>query len=591
MDDTPTQINLLTLNVWGLKYISKLRRERLEEIGRQLAIADPQPHIVALQECFTEEDYRSIRRETRFMLPYGKYYYSGSFGGGLAILSRWPIEESSVFRYPLNGRPTAFFRGDWYVGKGVACAKIRYGPGPKHIVEVFNTHTHSPYESGPNDSYLCHRTSQAWEMAKLLRGAAERGHLVVALGDFNMLPLSLQHRIITAHSPVRDVWRVLHPESSVGPADHPAEQARRRPIPTAEFNIIENGAASDGPYNTWRWTKEQQKLLGPGKPEVTVAPDTIDRRGKRIDYIFTSTGDASALGGYWAPTRASVGMMMRHPHLNCSLSDHFAVEATLEFHRPSSSSSSPPHHPHPTTTPYETSTLKPRGPSKQSSLLSSNPKFRPDSETIAHDVFLRAPAGATPEPSGHDDAETFDARTMSTHIPAQLLDNGTFLNLAPQHPSPAPSEAGGGGHHHHLDDDLSQKKEFGGGGGGGAAQTQASLGDEQTVLPGSVYDDMLAVLERYVRREESQRKWRGRHFFAAVAGTVACSVGVFWSPHNYVAFILLLVSSLGLVAGTIDGLLALLFFNSELRALKEFEWEVTNAKGGRDDMDDDQRAW
>lgn len=277
MDDTPTQINLLTLNVWGLKYISKLRRERLEEIGRQLAAADPQPHIVALQECFTEEDYRSIRRETRFMLPYGKYYYSGSFGGGLAILSRWPIEESSVFRYPLNGRPTAFFRGDWYVGKGVACAKIRYGPGPKHILEVFNTHTHSPYESGPNDSYLCHRTSQAWEMAKLLRGAAERGHLVVALGDFNMLPLSLQHRIITAHSPVRDVWRVLHPESSVGPADHPAEQARRRPIPTAEFNITENGAASDGPYNTWRWTKQQQKLLGPGKPEVTVAPDTIGK--------------------------------------------------------------------------------------------------------------------------------------------------------------------------------------------------------------------------------------------------------------------------------------------------------------------------
>lgn len=59
-------------------------------------------------------------------------------GGGLVILSKWPIETSSMFRYPLNGRPTAFWRGDWYVGKGVACASIRHPSGK--LVEVFNTH-------------------------------------------------------------------------------------------------------------------------------------------------------------------------------------------------------------------------------------------------------------------------------------------------------------------------------------------------------------------------------------------------------------------------------------------------------------------
>ena len=140
MDEVPSEISIVTLNCWGLKYISKLRRERLTEIGRQLAIANPQPHIVALQECWTQEDYRSIRREARLILPHGKFYHSGAFGGGLAILSRWPIEESTMFRYPLNGRPTAFWRGDWYVGKGVACAKIRYGPAQRHVIEVFNTH-------------------------------------------------------------------------------------------------------------------------------------------------------------------------------------------------------------------------------------------------------------------------------------------------------------------------------------------------------------------------------------------------------------------------------------------------------------------
>jgi sphingomyelin phosphodiesterase 2 len=275
MPDVPDEINLVTLNCWGLKYISKLRRERLAEIGRQLAIASPQPHIVALQECWTQEDYQSIRRQTRFILPYAKFYHSGPFGGGLAILSRWPIEASTMYRYPLNGRPTAFWRGDWYVGKGVACARIRYGPAAKHVVEVFNTHTHAPYEGGkPDDSYLCHRTSQSWEMAKLLRGAAERGHLVLAMGDFNMIPMSPEHQLITSLAPVRDVWRVLHPDSSLGPAHHPAEEARRRPVPTAEFNIQENGATSDGPDNTWRWPKSQQKLLGPGKHPVAVSPDT-----------------------------------------------------------------------------------------------------------------------------------------------------------------------------------------------------------------------------------------------------------------------------------------------------------------------------
>lgn len=51
-----------------------------------------------------------------------------------------------MVRYPLNGRPTAFFRGDWFVGKGVACARIRIGPGPKDKVEVFTTHVGNVFQ-------------------------------------------------------------------------------------------------------------------------------------------------------------------------------------------------------------------------------------------------------------------------------------------------------------------------------------------------------------------------------------------------------------------------------------------------------------
>jgi sphingomyelin phosphodiesterase 2 len=146
----PKELNLLTLNCWGLLHISKLRTERLLEIGRQIAALSPPPDIVCLQECWVQEDYRNIREATRGILPFGKFYHSGAFGGGLVVMSRWPIEESSMIGYPLNGRPTAFFRGDWYVGKGIARARIRIGPGKRDVVDVFNTHVRvssmpSPY--------------------------------------------------------------------------------------------------------------------------------------------------------------------------------------------------------------------------------------------------------------------------------------------------------------------------------------------------------------------------------------------------------------------------------------------------------------
>ncbi|KAK1691663.1 endonuclease/Exonuclease/phosphatase [Colletotrichum godetiae] len=499
MDDPlPKDLRLLTLNCWGLKYISKLRPQRLAEIGRRIAALPDPPHVVALQECWVTADYDAIRAETAAVLPHAKFYYSGPFGGGLAILSRWPLEESSMLRYPLNGRPTAFWRGDWYVGKGIACARIPIrlaaaaaaaadgdddnnsaggGPGRDHVLSIFNTHTHAPYtENQPGDTYLAHRLSQSWEMSKLLRAATQRGDLALAMGDFNMRPCSLPHRIITAHAPVSDTWRVLHPDSSLGAADDPLEKARGRPVPSADFNLRENGATSDHVYNTWRWSKEQQNKLGEGKDPVVIPPETLDRKGKRLDYIFfgsSSSGD----DGTWVVRSAKVGMVEPHPTLGCSLSDHFAVEATLAYQTP---------HDH-----------------KHQGL----------------------------DATGNDNETSYlqDA-SASSHRDSFASEN------------PPLSERPGKG------------------------------------LPLQVYDEILSVTRQYIHREESQRRWRGIHFFAWFAVLIACLVAVWFSPHNFVAFILMLLSSLGLVAGVVDGLMSLLFFNSELRALKEFEWEITNAK-------------
>lgn len=143
----PEPLQVLTLNCWGLKYLAKFRHERLSQIGAEIAAANPAPSIVALQECWTQQDYLSIREQTKDILPYGKFYFSGIMGGGLAILSKWPIEASNMLRYVLNGRPTAFFRGDWFVGKGVACAKIRVMDGSRkgRYISVFCTHVRASH--------------------------------------------------------------------------------------------------------------------------------------------------------------------------------------------------------------------------------------------------------------------------------------------------------------------------------------------------------------------------------------------------------------------------------------------------------------
>ncbi|KAG7006347.1 hypothetical protein G7Y79_00015g039370 [Physcia stellaris] len=458
-----TSLNILTLNCWGLKYISKVRNQRLSEIGLRLASTSPVPEIVGLQECWTQEDYLRIRDLTRSILPYGKFYHSGIFGGGLAILSKYPIIDSNMVRYPLNGRPTAFFRGDWFVGKGVACATIELNRRTGDIVEVFCTHLHAPYEGEPNDSYLCHRTAQAWEIAKLMRGAAERGHMVIGLGDFNMVPLSFAHQLITAHAPVQDVWRVIHPDSSLGSANHPPEQARGRDVPNVRFNLEVNGATCDSALNTWRWSKQVQKRMFKGE-SILVEDSTPDPRAKRLDYIFFSSGiNRSGSESPWKVQSVKVGMTDRHPSIGCSLSDHFSVEATI-------------------------------------------------------------------------------SRTDHTDLSTS---NGSMNHTAPKERESKP---------------LSENP-------------------TTTTLPPSTYSQILSMISTYTARERRQRHLRLSHFGVSIIVSISCFVAIWWSPRPFVSFLLTLLSTLGFGAGVVDGLIGGLFVGSELRALKEFEWEVRNARG------------
>lgn len=466
-------IHILTLNCWGLKFLSKYRSERLSEIGNRLAAYSPPLDIVGLQECWTHADYSYVRDRTRHVLPYAKFYYSGIFGGGLAIFSRWPIEDSNMYRYPLNGRPTAFFRGDWYVGKGVACAKIRMFNN--RVIEVFNTHLHAPYEKEPNDSYICHRTAQAWEIAKLMRAAMDRGSLVLGLGDFNMVPLSFAHVLIEFKGKVKDIWRILQPGSSVGASIDAAEAERRRKMgehecPTAHESLHEHGHTCDSVLNTWRWNKAHRKGLEKGR-DRKIELNEQDPRAKRLDYIFIG-----GLESGWKVDEVCVSFTERHPDLLCSLSDHFAVEATISPSQPPSVA---------TKTIEVTGTLK-----------------SPDARRANEDIV---------------EIEDTDFKSV-------MSDRATEFHLEPR-----------------------------------------------------FYEDILVMIDKYKLRERKQRRYRLRHFVGSCFVSIGSFVAIWWSPANFVSFILLLVSTFGIMAGTVDGLIGGLFVGSELRALAEFEWEIGNA--------------
>ena len=97
-------------------------------------------------------------------------------------------------------------------------------------------------------------------------------------------------------------------------------------------------------------------------------------------------------------------------------------------------------------------------------------------------------------------------------------------------------------------------------------------------LPIEIYDEILATTLKYQVRERVQRKLRIGHFFYQLSVSIGCLIGVWWAPRPYVAFMLMLLSTVGLSVGVIDGLMGLLFVGSEIRALKEFEWEVRNTR-------------
>ncbi|KAI9336456.1 Endonuclease/exonuclease/phosphatase, partial [Pilaira anomala] len=253
-------LQVLSLNCWGLAVISKNRKFRIEAIAKVLSSCSYD--IVTLQEVWVQKDYQYILDSVKQNLPFAKYFYSGALGSGLAILSKYPIVSTTYHRYALNGKPLKIFHGDYYVGKGCGTALVKHPD--LGFLEIFNTHLHAGY--GPKDPYKAHRASQCWQLAHLLRQSAAMGRQIIICGDFNSMPSSFNYKLIQQHGFMTDSWLQVHGEPDINKFN--TEHI------TAESYSQLFGFTCNSPFNTFsRYYKDQKENIQ-------------KRMGKRLDYIF-----------------------------------------------------------------------------------------------------------------------------------------------------------------------------------------------------------------------------------------------------------------------------------------------------------------
>lgn len=290
-------IKLLTLNCWGLKYISKHRKERLHAIAHRIASIDSKDDydVVALQEIWVSEDWEYIEEVCAKKYPHRRIFSSGILTGpGLAILSKIPIRSTFLYKYPINGRPSAFYRGDWYVGKSLAVTLLEPNYDNASPIALLNSHMHAPYSLTGDAAYSCHRACQAWDIASLATNFSEAGYAVILTGDLNSRPGSLPYNILQYESCLKDSWEVLN-----GPTDL---EAIKKMSP--EDQIKKGATTCDSILNTWRANRRPDEAC-------------------RLDYCLI---DYSKL----IPIDASVEFTEQIPNIG-SYSDHFGYTATFRI--------------------------------------------------------------------------------------------------------------------------------------------------------------------------------------------------------------------------------------------------------------------
>ncbi|CAF1118727.1 unnamed protein product [Adineta steineri] len=285
------QLRVLTLNIWGVHYVSKLISQRIQALIEHLIDPDTNYDIIGLQEVWSKKDFIYLRDQLKIIYPHSYYFLSGLIGSGCCMFSKYPIIGVYEHRYTLNGFPHKIQHGDWFCGKLIGLCKILVNG---KIVNVYNTHLHANYHHViPKDIYLGHRVCQAYELIQFIEStsSADTTDLTILLGDLNLTTQDLGFKLIRGILQLNDSF--LH----------------RINKDVFDPTVGNNGLTCD--------------LLD--NPYVT--PHPYQGEGERIDYIlFRSRNDnVKCLEAY--PTLHKVPNNPAGLHY----SDHLAIYALFEI--------------------------------------------------------------------------------------------------------------------------------------------------------------------------------------------------------------------------------------------------------------------
>ncbi|XP_062365809.1 sphingomyelin phosphodiesterase 2 [Cinclus cinclus] len=201
MEGEPTlRLRIFDLNCWAIRYLSKRRQERVRLIGDKLC--QEGFDLVLLQEVWSEQDYSDLKAKLAGCYPFSHYFRSGVIGSGLCVFSRFPILDTLLYQYSLNGYPYMLQHGDWFCGKSVGLVIMKISG---IIFNVYVTHLHAEY-CRDKDAYLPHRLVQAWELAQFIRHTSKAADVVLLGGDLNMHPEDVGIQLLRGWTGLRDAF-------------------------------------------------------------------------------------------------------------------------------------------------------------------------------------------------------------------------------------------------------------------------------------------------------------------------------------------------------------------------------------------------
>lgn len=313
---SPFDFRVLTLNCWGLYFVSKDRRRRLAKIAEYLS-SHQSYSFVFLQEIWITADYDFLVSELSSVFSYSKRFTAGVIGSGLCVFSKVPILHILFIPFAANGYFYKFWHGDWFSGKGVGVCRVLF---KGLTLDLLTTHTHVE-TTGPE--YVPHRVTQVMALVDLLLLSSAAGACDAAIlaGDLNSTPDGLVVKLLSHLTGLKDSYTtaaqdLCHPSLCSVCFKKEAPHISAGTDATADSLVTgcPHGGTCGLPTNAY--SQNVGKLADPN--------------GWRLDYILykncrPSRGKLTVVS-YERPLPNRIPGMPK-----CSYSDHEAVAVTFRY--------------------------------------------------------------------------------------------------------------------------------------------------------------------------------------------------------------------------------------------------------------------